>query len=340
MKKKIRIPGKRVCLSLVFFICVCLIASDAFSLNAPVTPEMLFSLRALGGGEVARSPMTLAPVGEKGEIISMPRKQRKMGLNRRDFSLSGYFNITICTEGIPHTQFPIEDYSFDYSVRINERLIDALDRLVEVFDGHVLWRLLEGRLVITTTAKDDTLPIGDRMLEVDIDAETIGEAFLQLEKTYNEQFTDIPFIFHTKSVDFSDFISSTGDPFRVEGKKKLRNILILLVNQWDPEQAHYRLESYGGNRYDIDKKHVRQYYYDNELYYYGLTIHDVEADARREKERRPVNRFEELTSEKQKVYYRWLDEKSRAETQRLMGYFDRIYPEWAAEEKAASVQEK
>ncbi|NLN94213.1 MAG: hypothetical protein GX130_13025 [Candidatus Hydrogenedens sp.] len=336
MKQTIHFRTWNMYPSLLLFISVCIIAPDVFSLNAPITPEMLLSLRALRGEDVARDPLIPAPVGAKGQTLSRPGKQKKMTLEWEEFSLSGSFNIRICAEGMPHTQFPSGDYSFDYSVWVNERLIDALERLVEASEGHVFWRLLEGRLVVTTTPKDDSLPIGDRMLQLNIDAETIGEAFLQLEKAYNEQYSDVPFTFHTTSLDFSDFTSSTGDAFRIQGKNKLRNSIISLLNQWDPAQANYKLKSYQGPHLAVDRQYARKYYYDNNLYYYGVTIHNIDADAIRVEARRSVIRLseEDPINKEEEEYYLWLDGQARAMTRRLMGYFDRIYPEWAAEEDA------
>lgn len=316
----------------MFLLCISIAATDVFSLNAPVTPEMLLSLRAHHGMDVSKDPLNVTPVVEDGQIVSLERKENKATLDSAESYLARAFDINICSEGAPHTQFSKLDYVLDYNIEMNERLVDALDRFVEASNEHISWRLLDGRLVLSVSSKDDSFPIGDRMMQVDIDAATIGEALSQLEDAYNEQYTDVPFAFYTRDHTFFHSNAITGNRFRAKGQDTLRNIVISLLNQWDPAQASYSLSA---RHAPVHKKHARQYYYDNNLYYYYLNIQNIKADEEKEKLFR-----QGFVDEGFEERYHWGNAQFPEMTQRLMNYFDRIYPEWAAAEQAALAQKE
>ena len=331
MKQEIRITKWSMCLRLVLFMCVCMITADAFSVNAPVTPELLLSLRASQGMDVSRDPLNVTPIMQEGQLVSVERKWDKAALDSAMFFLTQAFDIHISYEKAVDQEFSAEKRSFEYSVGVNERLVDALEKLVEASEGYIRWRLLDGRIVLTAMPDDDRITAGDRTLQVDIDTATMGEALFQLEKAYNEQHTDVPLAFYTRDYGMFHSRAVKDDRFRVKGQDTLRNIIISLMNQWDPAKAYYSLNIH---RY-VHKKYARQYFNDNSLYYYRLEIMDMEACREEEKRIRqgvPDEGFEEG--------YHWANAQFPEMSQRLMGYFDRIYPDWAAGEDAASAQEK
>ncbi|NLN94215.1 MAG: hypothetical protein GX130_13035 [Candidatus Hydrogenedens sp.] len=330
MKGMIHVLMKNWCPSLVLLLFACIITSDAFSLNAPVTPEMLLSLRARQGMDVSKDPLNVSPVMDEGQIVPTTRKENKATFDSAAYFLMRAFDIDISFEIAVDLEFSNEKRSFYYSVGINERLFDALEKLVEASEGYIRWRLLDGRIVLTAMPDDDRITAGDRILQVDIDAATMGEALSQLERAYNEQYTDVPFIFDTRDHKFFHSNTAAGDRFRVQGQNTLRDIIISLLNQWNPIKAYYRLFA---KHPVVHKTIVRQYYNDNNLYCYSLDITDMEALMETEKQ------FKQgFLDEGFEERHLWAGAQFPEMSRRLMGYFDRIHPQWAAEEDAAATE--
>ncbi len=318
---------------------VCIIMVEGVALHAPVTPEMLITLRARGGVDASRDPLLTPPVVENGRIIPQAPKANNATIDSAQFALKQAFNISVSMEGAPGIVESMEagEERFAYAALANERLLDALERLVQASGGRVRWRLLGGRIVLTAmpAPPSDVVPIGDRQVDVDIDAENFGDAMLQLEIAYNQQHLDVPFAFRTNNYQLAHAKAWNGGNFRVQGKETLRNIILSFMNQSDPTQGEYILCS---KHVAVDRRYARKYYYENELYYFGISLFGLHEDFVRAEEKRYRSGVatEPGDEERFREQDRWAVSQFPDMTKRLMGYFDRIYPEWAAREDEAA----
>lgn len=331
MKRSLLVPRYGVFLSALLFLALCPLTAHAIAPNAPIEPEMLLTLRASPGAGLWTYPW------HKTQTPSHMAMRRTLSYG--GFFPGRSFGIGHCFEGAPHRDFSPDDHSFLFSVTPNERLIDLLQRLEQAADGHLCWRLLEGRLIFTVLPKDDSLPIGDRKVTVDINAEFLGEALLQLEKAYNEQHDDVPLGFHTTSFNFYHSTPSAGGHFRIQGEEKLRNIIVSLLNQWDSAQMTYSLmtsTSLSSRKREDGSAIARNYFKEKGLYYYSLYMGILQADLdedQRLRWKQLDGQWEGDVSYEEK--HLWALKQFPALTERLMAYFDGKYPDRAAEEDAA-----
>jgi hypothetical protein len=86
---------------------------------------------------------------------------------------------------------------YPYAIEANEHLKDALDKVGKNSKEYLRWTLTHGRVVITSQspAKSGDAYIMDRPVQVDIKADTLGQALEQIEAAYNKQYPDgLPFL--------------------------------------------------------------------------------------------------------------------------------------------------
>jgi len=314
--------------------------SDTIEVNAPVTLDMLTNLRAKNSYDVSRHPLR-AIVSYEGDrllttdqVTSIEYKKNNATISSACSVLRSTFDIPISYEGAPQDPSFGSTYTFDYKVQANERLVDALNRLVEATNDQLQWRLLEGRLIMTVVPEEqaETTLIGDRQVQVNIQADTFGDALQQVENAYNQQHTDIPLAVHISNYEVAHKSATQKSGLVLEGNYPLRSIVVKLLNQVDALQAEYFISPTQSVRNNL----MRKYYFDNDLFYYSLLFfgfpEQLESDKKFEKELE-IGQFN-------KERFDWSRMQFPEMTKRLSQYFDRIYPEWADQEDGASTAAK
>lgn len=320
------------------------VVSQGFAADAPITPEMLTTLRARGSADASRHHSS-AIVTFKGDrlmtrdqITSIEFKENNASISTARMEMERVFGLPISAEGPPHLSDFGTAHKFDFKISANERLIDVMERLVKATDNQVRWRLQQGRLILTTTPREQEglLPIGDRKVQVDIRADTYGDACLQLELAYNQMYADIPLRISMFSYDVAHMPANGADDFQVQGEYPLRNIIVDLLNQTGIYQSNYNLLP----TVSAARSVMREYFFEHDLYYYHVAFFGLRENLDIE---RPDMWQPDLTPEEIEFFIirdEWHTSYNRIETERLREYFDRIYPEWAAQEDAASDNDK
>ncbi|HOD96342.1 MAG TPA: hypothetical protein PLQ42_11855 [Candidatus Hydrogenedentes bacterium] len=225
---------------------------NAYGVNAPVEPEMLTSLRASQTINAARDPGRGIIKMEGDQLVSVEFDDNNANWGSAQTALEKAFNIVISLEESPLWEpevVPFGHHTFAYSVHVNERLVDALNRLTEASEGTVRWRLLRGKIILSAMPQEqrEGVPlIGDRRVAVDIKAESLYEAFLQLEAQYNTQYQDFALVAlapYEQSVAFLTSPPEAGKSgmleLRCEGS--LRDIVLELLSQTEKAETSYML---------------------------------------------------------------------------------------------------
>lgn len=223
---------------------------NAYGVNAPIEPEMLISLRASQTINAAQDPGRGVIKMEGDKVVSLEFDDSNANWLSAQTALKKAFNIVISLEESPLWKpevVPFGHHTFAYTVHVNERLVDALDRLTEASAGTVRWRLLRGKIILSAMPLEqrDGVPlIGDRRVAVDIKAESLYEAFLQLEAQYNTQYQDFALVTqapYQQSVAFLSPPPEAGKSGMLElhCEGSLRDIVLELLSQTKKAETSY-----------------------------------------------------------------------------------------------------
>lgn len=205
---------------------------------APVTLEVLESLRsptALGAQSVEVHGID-AEGRPYGEVLEGVRWSDTPGLFRRAYGLRPCVEYDPGSEELPPMRFQID---------AGQRLIDALDSLENASKGKVLWRLLEGRVVITGLPPTSSTASATLDQEVDLDlrAVTLGDALRALEVAFNLQSDEMPIIIaavcNNLSVEKVHFTKLDTGALKIQGRTKMRNALLAALNATAQPQLRY-----------------------------------------------------------------------------------------------------
>ena len=313
-------------------------AVNAQGVHAPITSEMLTTLRASRTINAAHNPgrgilaFEVDRLRTSDQIISLDFPDDNADIMSSRSALEEAFNILISLEGFPvwspHVNPDRLNNTFAYVVNENARLFDALERLVEACKGNVRWRLVNGHIILTEAPieRSDTAPIiGDRIVRVDINSSCLHDALLQLETYYNEQYTD--YALTIRPTYFRDVAHMIAAPeIRESGmivlqqKDTLRNIIVNLLAQTGESRMKYLLSASRAKQHDgLPAIFLER----EELLYYTLSYSAPPLD----KELNALWKAQQMPMEEERL---WLDKEFESQRQRLRQYLLRNHPDIAA----------
>jgi len=218
---------------------------------SPVTPETLTELRASARIEAVDNQLTQTDNGP----ILMSDGMATYG--SAVTALEQAFRVPFCGE-YAYAKSADDRPRFPFAIEANERLADALDELQKNSNGWVRCMLLHGRIVTSaqrTVNKGETY-IMDRRIQVELEADTLGQALEQLEAAYNKQYPDIPLImrpwFSRLLLEGPPANSALAGKFVLKQEGALRDVLLELLEQMQDIAMVYDLSemlSIDGLRY-------------------------------------------------------------------------------------------
>ncbi|NLN94212.1 MAG: hypothetical protein GX130_13020 [Candidatus Hydrogenedens sp.] len=303
----------------------CIGMMNARAVNAPIEPEMLTTLRASQTINASRDSGRAMIHVDGSQLREFNFDDNNATWGTAETALKKAFNITFSIEEAPLWEpgvVPFGHYTFPYSVRVNERLVDALDRLTKASQGAVRWRFLKGKIILSAMPAEqrEGIPlIGDRRVAVDIKAESIYEAFLQLESQYNTQYQDFALVVpapYYKSVALVTSPPEAGKSgmLELQTEDSLRNIILELLSQTEKAAANYSLTV--TRIYKTDEMPASYYERDDLFHFtlsYGTHCH---GDPKPEE------------SEDDHI---WYDREREKRRQRMRLYYKQNHPELAVE---------
>jgi len=235
------------------------------------------------------------------------------------YALQKAFNLLTSYEADP----TVKVGPFNYKISANERLVDALNNLTEVSNNFLQWRYKDGRVIFTVTPspnKETNILCGDRMVTVDIHAENLYDGLLQLESTYNERYTDRPWLIDPVMMMYPVAqLTFTHEVFSLYGEYCVRDVLVQLLNALEERNA-----GYGTCMNNIPRK----WNWPEELYNRGIKIFTLYVFA------------PDVSTEDEESAIRWSREVASPEMERrARQYFSNIYPDLLGKEFDKNIEE-
>ena len=275
--------------------------------NAPITPDMLTELRAFITVNASKPIVTI----ENNELVGLEETEDNASVIDAILALQKAFNIRISRESHPQVS---QDLRFSYSITANERLVDALNNLVMSMGNKICWRLLDGRIIVTEITSEKEVPdvqACDRVVDVNINGESIYDALLQLEAAYNDQHPDIPLVVTAPSYRAvqKSLEMKAGNPnlFVLIGADTLRNHILGLLDQFNQPFSDYSCAVY-----KVSPKNIALPWDGPELWYFYFRFSFPDLDGGTE-----ISNAEE---------YLWIFEEGDKRKERIEALFDRLEP--------------
>lgn len=277
-----------------------------YAQHAPITPDMLAGLRA---SRTINASEPIVTYSKNMELLEVDEVADNASVMCSVHALQKAFGIRISVEF--HPSMP-GDMRFSYSVTASERLVDALNNLVEATDQQICWRLLNGRIIVIPTPNNgqgSEKLATERLVQVNIDADDLYDAFLQLEDAYNEQHPDIPLIVYAPSyVSVQKSIAKKADNpalFVLNGEASLRSHILELLDQFGEPFSDYLCAVN-----IVSPDNIARAWDGPELWFYGLSFIF------------PKHRRIPQTAEE----HLWVFEEGNRRRDRIERLFDRIEP--------------
>jgi hypothetical protein len=216
-----------------------------------VTSKDLTTLRATARMEELHYPDIQT---DQGPLPDISKGTSTQGAASTTLKLA-FPSVPFCQEWACQASSTVETI-FPFAVEANERLVDALDKLKRNSNGFMDWRLLHGRIILSATdpSGEGATSAMNRLIHVELQANTLLEAFVQIEAAYNDQFpkgaplVNFPMFFN---LEVGAFPSGT---LALKTENTLREIVLTVMDQMQDSALCYGLSESafkGGHYLDL-----------------------------------------------------------------------------------------